>query len=100
MTRGTTPTIVLELPESIPADDISAAVLSIGQDGVEIVKKPFTDMTVSGNTVTVVLTQADTMLLSDNRNAEIQFKCKIDGDVIVSEIETVDVSMLLNSDIL
>lgn len=102
MTRGSTPRIIMELPDSMPVSCISAAVLSIGQGGTEVIKKVLADMTVSAedNTVSAVLTQADTMLLSDNSNAQIQLKCKINDDVTVSEIETVDVSMLLNNDIL
>lgn len=102
MRRGTTPTILMKLPDDIQCEYISDAVFSIAQSGNEIVKKDFSAFYIdSDNKVLAVkLTQEDTLSLSTCYSAHLQLKIRIHDNVLVSDVTTVSVGKALNEDIL
>lgn len=104
MRRGTTPTLEAELPAEIPVSDLSEAVLSIDQNGTEVIKKTLSDMTADGaaNTLSVTLTQEETLKLNVLNIAEIQLKFKFAADdaVIASEPIRVPVGKILNEEVI
>ena len=103
MRRGTTPTLVLEMPGEIPVKDLSELVLSIQQKNNEVIEKRLFDMSVDEmtNTLEVVLMQEETLLLQDSRIADVQVKVKLaDDSVIASEVIRVPVSEILNEEVI
>lgn len=102
MRRGTTPTITMELDDNITVNDIAAATLSIAQNGKEVISKNLNDMTADGesNTLTVTLTQAETLMLDRYITAEIQLKVKIGDDVTASDIIETKVKDIINEEVL
>lgn len=102
MRRGTTPTITMELDDNITVNDIAAATLSIAQSEKEVISKNLNDMTADGesNTLTVTLTQAETLLLDRYITAELQLKVKIGDDVTASDIIETKVKDIINEEVL
>ena len=103
MRRGTTPTLVLEMPSEIPVKDLLELVLSIQQKNKGVIEKRLFDMTAdeTANALEVVLTQEETLLLQDSRVADVQVKVKFtDGSVIASEVIRVPVSEILNEEVI
>lgn len=102
MRRGTTPTIKMGLPAEVSCAEISDAIFSIAQSGAEIVTKRFDDMEIDtyDNTISVVLTQEDTLSLNTCSSAKLQIKVKINDTVLASDITTVSVGDILNEDVM
>lgn len=103
MRRGTTPTLILEMPAEIPVKDFEEAVLSVEQRNKIVIEKRLSEMTIdeAANTMEVVLTQEETLLLQDSRVADVQVKVKFtDGSVIASEVIRVPVSEILNEEVI
>ena len=86
MVRGTTPTLTFTLP--FPVSTLSAMYINISQHFENIqIEKALTDCTVSGNDVSVVLTQDDTLRLVAGRQAFIQIRARTtDGTALASEM--------------
>ena len=68
--RGTTPLIKYNF-SSVNVADIAMAYLVIKQNGAAVVTLPLADATVGSTSLSWVLTQAQTLLLKDGKNAEI-----------------------------
>ena len=102
MRRGTTPTITMWLPAGISCAEISDAIFSIAQSGTEIVTKKFDDIVKNSddNTLSVVLTQEDTLALNACTSAKMQVKVKINDAILASDITTVSVGDILNEDVM
>lgn len=103
MRRGTTPTLILEMPDEISVSDLSEAILTIEQNKREIITKFLSDMTldVDGNAMTISLTQEETLELQDSRLAEIQLKIKtVDGMVTASDVIRIAVKEILNEEVI
>ena len=102
MRRGTTPTITMWLPPEVSCAEISDAIFSIAQSGAEIVTKKFADMVIhtDDNTISVALTQEDTLSLNTCASAKLQVKVKINDTVLASDITTVSVGDILNEDVM
>ena len=86
MVRGTTPTLTFTLP--FPVSTLSAMYINISQHFEAIqIEKALTDCTVSGNDVSVVLSQDDTLKLVAGRQAFIQIRARTtDGTALASEM--------------
>lgn len=67
MTQNTTPTFVLTLPSSVDLSTAANVYFTLEQDGDVLVTKTDEDMTISGNVVSVYLTQADTDRIEQGR---------------------------------
>lgn len=102
MRRGTTPTITMWLPPEVSCAEISDAIFSIAQSGAEVITKKFDDMTLNfyENTLSVVLTQEDTLSLNTCASAKLQVKVKVQNTILASDITTVSVGDILNEDVM
>lgn len=82
---ATTPTLKFELP--IEANTVAAGYITIAQKGKSIIDKPLSEWTCSEKTVSVRLTQKETMQLQPNANVEIQMRIRLaDGTALASKI--------------
>ncbi len=102
MKRGSTPTIVIKLPVEFAVDELEDAVFSVAQQNSELISRPLSAMSVSvaDNTLSVILTQEETLLLRHNDLAEMQLKIKIKGKVIPTDVVKVAVGKILNEEVL
>lgn len=96
MVQATTPTFVLTLPQTVNLEQAENVYFTFEQVGRKITKTG-TDLTISGNTVTVSFTQQETVLMSVAQ-AQLQLNWTYaDGSRACSNIETVEVTKnLLN----
>lgn len=99
MIRGTTPTHIFTLP--FDTDTVADLRVSYAQNCGEILVKNLDDVTLSGNTISVTLTQEDTLKFDHNKRAMAQIKVKTHaGDVMSSDVITVVVERSLNDEVL
>jgi hypothetical protein len=97
MIRGTTPTIRF----GVPFDPSTAKKIWItfSQNGEEVFTISEEDCTFEGNEISSVLTQANTLMLNDEYDVEIQLRVSFDGDdfdkAIASDIITRSVGRIL-----
>lgn len=75
--RGTTPTITMTLPFSHELIEVGYVI--VRQNKNTVIEKPVSDCTCSGNTLSVKLTQEETLDLSREYNAEIDVVVKTTG---------------------
>ena len=103
MRRGTTPTLVLEMPSEIPVKDLLELVLSIQQKNKEVIEKRLFDMTADemANALEVVLTQEETLAMDMSWNVKIQVKYKtMEGLVSASRVYEVHPYEILKEDVI
>lgn len=94
MTRGTTPTLEFTLP--ITTNLLSAVYITLAQYKKVIIEKDISNITLSGYTASVKLTQADTLKLKSGAKVEIQIRCKTTtGDAFASDIIVCDAGRIL-----
>lgn len=98
MTRGTTPTLNFTLP--FASSNITTLNISFVQSNRIKFEKILTDCTKSGNTLTVTLTQAETLKLDSSHPLEIQIRCKCGNTTMASQIMSVDVQRILKEGII
>jgi hypothetical protein len=90
MNMGGTPLHTFEL--EIGTANIVDLLISYAQSGRVILRKRLEDCTLTGNRVSVRLTQEDTLRFSENHNVEIQLRVKLDTGIVIPSdpiIETV-----------
>lgn len=92
MIRGTTPTLKFNLPFEV--DGITDGYITIAQRGAQNLDLPVSRCVRDGKTLTVTLTQAETLSLKTSR-AEIQLRLKFGERVIASKIISADVGKIL-----
>lgn len=86
MIRGTTPTIEFNLP--FDASVFSVFYITFAQDGKNVVEKNNTECKISGNKISVTLTQADTLKFKSDY-IEVQIRGKTSsGEALASNIMT------------
>lgn len=93
MIRGTTPTHTFTLP--MQASNLTECYITYAQDGETILEKDLEDLTQTGNTVSFTFTQAETLLFKTNVPTEIQLAVKMQGNVLRSEIMSIDTERIL-----
>lgn len=99
MKRGTTPTHTFTLPFDTSLMSIVRVVYA--QLGRVVLTKTGEDLSLSGNTVTVKLTQEDTLLFNCAHPVEIQIRvATLTGDVYNSDIVRTTVSRCLENEVL
>lgn len=84
--RGTTPTLIFNLP--FPASTMAAFYINISQryENVQI-EKAAEDCVVSDSSITLVLTQEDTLKLIPDKQAFIQIRVRTnDGTALASKV--------------
>lgn len=94
MIRGTTPTLRFTLP--INTDLIEDAYITFSQNRTVVFEKGLDDCEVAQRSISVHLTQVDTLELVSECNTEIQIRVKTTaGDALASKIITVDTGRIL-----
>lgn len=68
--RGTTPTISFQYSD-ITVSDITKAILSLKQSGQTVIERDLTTATISEDSISWELTQAETLTLNASRNVSI-----------------------------
>lgn len=87
MRRGTTPTIVFHLPFNVST--IHNVEVYFAQDDELIIEKKMSDCILSGTTLSVTLTQADTLAFSTDDNGRVEMQLRFvftDGSVDATTI--------------
>lgn len=85
--RGTTPTIRYTF-SNVDIADIATCYLTIKQ-GITVIEKTLQDATAGDGYLDWVLSQAETLSLDENQNAEVQIRYKMtNGMVYASTIST------------
>lgn len=98
MKRGTTPTIVITVT-GCDMGLFDRVYIAIQQNGNTIVKK-MEDVRIEGNTVTLTLTQEETLSLQTG-DVQIQMRARTgDGTAVASEIRTVPVDRILQEGVI
>lgn len=93
MYRGTTPTFIFNLP--IKADSITELMVTFRQPGAKCIEKTLNDTTRFDQTVSVTLTETETLELKANRPTEIQLRAGVGESRMASQIFTVSVGRIL-----
>ena len=94
MRRGTTPTHTFNTSVSLAAAEV--IYITYQQRRQTVVEKTIDDITVAADTLTVELTQEETLLFDAKYPASIQIRARfIDGSAIASNIMTVPVDKIL-----
>lgn len=109
MTRGTTPTITVKLPQTVLVSDIDVAHLALQQNG-ELIKcavfptpgqgESQLERDVETNSFSWFITQEETLSLMPYTKVNIQLKVKIGETVMATQIVTKNVNDILCGDTL
>lgn len=99
MRRGTTPQHIFTLPFDTAAVAKVRVIYAQG-DIVKVVKKEC-DVELSGNTISVTLTQADTLRLNCSLKTEVQLRVlTADGNALASDIIRIETDRCLSDEVL
>ena len=101
MIRGTTPTLEFTLPFEV--DLIAEAYVTISQNQSVVIDKSLSELTCAGKTLTVKLSQEDTLKLqqSEFKTAEIQVRVRTKvGEALASDIIAVYVGRILKDGVI
>ena len=102
MIRGTTPTLTFNTDVDLTGAD--RLYITFQQNGKTVLEKSLEDMTVTPTTITLTLTQADTLAFENSRNAPevlIQIRAGwLAGDAIASDIMYTTVNRLLKDGVI
>lgn len=99
MRRGTTPTHTFVLPFNV--ESVQAVQIIYRQGGVNVLILDGNDCVLSGNTVSVRLSQEDTFAFADSEDIEIQLRVlTADGEAAASDIMRVRCDRILTEDVL
>lgn len=99
MIRGTTPTHIFQIP--FDTGLLKEVRVSYAQEDKVIVEKKTEDCKMDGDTISVTLTQADTLLFSHRKIVELQLKVWTkSGSCLATLVMRKDVSEILNEEVL
>lgn len=99
MIRGTTPTLSFKLPFSV--DTVADGYVSFAQDGQLLIDKKLADCDCGTDSLTVKLTQEDTLKLKDGLPTEMQIRVKTkDGNALASQIMKVSTERILREGVI
>ena len=99
MIRGTTPILEFELP--FDTSQLTEAYVTLSQNDAIVLDKPLSDCKCGGNTLTVRLTQEETLMLDCKCDTEIQVRAKtLEGDALASNIIRVDTGRILKDGVI
>ena len=101
MLRGTTPVVTLTLPDDTDFSTVSVMYMSFGQGGKDLFDVALDELTVSGYTVTAILTQAQTLLLDATQKTQIQLRWRnMDGSAYGTYIVKVSTEAILKDGVI
>ena len=99
--RGTTPTLTFTLP--FGAENVAAAFVTFEQHNSVVLDKEIgaTGCACEGNTITLHLSQEDTLLLCQCDKVDIQLRIRtVNGEALASQIITVFVEEILKDGVI
>lgn len=99
MRRGTTPTITITA-EGLADIKVKKAFLTIKQQDTELTKT-LDDIQIDGETITVTLTQEETLMFTGDTNANLQIRVLSDSDTAyASQIVQVHIGNILKDGVI
>ena len=99
MIRGTTPTHTFALPISL--SEFKNIRIVYAQDSTVILKKELQSCHIVDNTITVTLTQEETLKFSHKKPVRIQIKAlTVNGEVVSTPIHVVSVEECLDDEVI
>lgn len=99
MIRGTTPTHRFTIP--IDAELVKEVRITYEQDGKLLVEKTEKDCTIEEKTLSVKLTQEDTLKFSSKKKADLQVRILTTNDTaLATEILKLEIEDVLNEEVL
>lgn len=91
--RGTTPTLTFTLP--FAASAITALSIAFAQKRAVILEKKLSDVKIDGNSVSVTLTENETLSFLERTSLEIQMRCYCGRSKMASQIISVPIKRIL-----
>ena len=99
MRRGTTPTHTFTIPFDVA--NVSDALIVYAQNDLEILRKTAPHCHMDGNTISVELTQEETLKFNCHKKVQIQVRVlTTEGKALASNIITADVEKCLSNEVL
>lgn len=99
--RGTTPTHSFTLPDELKDASISSLYVTYKQNDGTVVEKSVDELSVSDGTVSVDLTQDDTLLFKANKKASVQIRLKLSsGQAFASDMIDLEVRDVLKDGVI
>lgn len=99
MIRGTTPEHIIKPP--VAASLIKSVRFTYEQDGNTVVEKTEADCTITDESISVRLTQDDTLRFEENKSVSVQIRIlTTGGEVMASDIKSLTVKKTLNDEVL
>lgn len=99
MIRGTTPEHIIKPP--VAASLIKSVRFTYEQDGNTVVEKTEADCTITDESISVRLTQEDTLRFEESKTVSVQIRIlTTGGEVMASEIKSLTVKKTLNDEVL
>ena len=97
ISRGTNPPLTFTIPESaFCADDIEILHIAFCQNRQLVLEKRLEDCILAGQTITVPLSETETLRLNDRAELEMQIRAKLkDGQKKASRIMRTEVGRIL-----
>ena len=100
MRKGTTPTHIFEIPAEM-VGNVKSVEITYSQKRKIVLQKDTYDCTITGNTISVMLTQLDTFKFADDVNVEIQVRISDNGgNTLASDIKCVSCYRCLSDEVL
>lgn len=100
MRRGTTPTITFTLPDSINIASIDKLSIVFKQGDEIIIEKGLTDSSMGQHTITISLSESETLKMNSIKNLYIQMRCGIGDQRLASNIVTTNADEILKGGLL
>lgn len=99
MIKGTTPTHTFSIP--VEADMVKEAMIIYAQDDNEVFRKETAECEMNGKTISVTLSQEETLMFNHARNVQIQIRLlTIEGAALASHIIVVSVGKVLCEEVI
>lgn len=99
MIRGTTPTHIFEIP--IDSSLLKQVQITYAQGGINLLVKTIEDCVLDGNSISVTLSQEETLMFSHKKDVEVQIRVLTkDGTAMATTVRQVDVGRVLNEEVL
>ena len=99
MRRGTTPTHTFNT--DIDLSEASVIWLTYKQNGKVLFTKEISDMTITAESISVTLTQEETLMFETDRNVKIQIRARFsDGSAIASNVIQTSANAILKEGVI
>lgn len=93
MYRGTTPTLTFTLP--FDSAELTVCSIAFAQGDTVVLEKTLSDCQRAGRTLSVTLTERDTLRFDCNKNVKIQLRCGCGEARLASQIISANVERIL-----